>query len=653
MAVTPLYQLSSMPGVRRDGTTLDSPFHSDGVWVRFQRGKPRKMGGYKATSTVLNGPVRHVFIDSRSGVNSCHYFSSEGIQRQDFDSEGNGGSVYNRTPFGFVVDTRLNWSSGLMYSSTGSPYAALIAASAPDVLDIASDTAGFVYAGDVTGTVPLVSVADGSGPISVAGGCCVLQPFLFVYGSNGLIRNTVENDFSSGGWTGGNSNSANVAGTKIVYGAPLRGGGQSPAGLFWALDSLIRVSFVGGTTIWNYDTLSNPISVLSKRGIVEHDGMFFWPGVDRFYGYNGVVKELPNQMNLNWFFDNLNFANRNKVWGTKVARWGEIWWFFPAGTDDECTRAVIYNYREETWYDALKERTAGGQALIYQHPIWAGTEDTTDTIRLDIGFRLQNNAATVAPSKVLTLSSTTNVANGQYVTGATGIQAGSKVASFVANTSVTLDLATTVDVPDDTVLNFSTATPFTLGETITGGTSGATGDLVRQSVLDLNVEGVTGTFVSGETLTGSTSGATAKTITSPSDQTLYTAYQHEYGTDKIVDQHIEAIPSSFTTKEFGFAVGGPFAEADKTGDVMTRITRYEPDFAQTGGMTVTVQGRSFGSGDPADLNSYELAEGEGRINMRDQGRILRVKVESNVVGGHYQAGQVIAALEPGDERAGP
>lgn len=36
-----LYSIESQPGIRHDGPELDSPFYSDSVWVRFQRGKPR------------------------------------------------------------------------------------------------------------------------------------------------------------------------------------------------------------------------------------------------------------------------------------------------------------------------------------------------------------------------------------------------------------------------------------------------------------------------------------------------------------------------------------------------------------------------------------------------------------------------------------
>jgi hypothetical protein len=86
--------------------------------------------------------------------------------------------------------------------------------------------------------------------------------------------------------------------------------------------------------------------------VIEYDGIFYWIGTDRFLCYNGVVQEVENKQNNNYFFDNLNYAQRQKVWVSKVPRWGEIWWFFPNGDNTECNDAIIYNVREKCWYDA-------------------------------------------------------------------------------------------------------------------------------------------------------------------------------------------------------------------------------------------------------------------------------------------------------------
>lgn len=376
--------LLTKPGLKRDGTDTDNDYYQDAQWTRWQRGRPRKMGGYRAMAANVTGPVRTAFLDSRAGTNTLHTFSPWGVQRLEFDSLGAGGAVLDRTPSGYSRNDLNTWASARMFSNAGSPYTALMCASTPDILDIASDVGGGVYYGDIAATAALAATSDAAGLVSVSGGCVVLQPFLFVYGSNGLIRNTIANpDLSvTTAWSGTFSNAANVAGTKVIKGLPVRGGGNSPAGLFWSLDSLIRVSFTGGTIVWRYDTVSEAINVLSKSGIIEADGVYYWPGVDRFFMYNGVVQELPNDMNFNWFFDNVNFAHRQKVWAMKVPRFGEIWWFFPFGAATECTHAICFNYKQNTWYDTRWPRTSGSSPQVFPYPVLVGGEDTRNTTRI-------------------------------------------------------------------------------------------------------------------------------------------------------------------------------------------------------------------------------------------------------------------------------
>jgi len=221
--------------------------------------------------------------------------------------------------------------------------------------------------------------------IAVSGGIVMLHPYLFVYGNNGLLQNCAAGDFSN--WVSADANANNVATGKIVKGLPLRGGTTSPAGLFWSLDSLIRVTYAPSTVngvnfYWRYDLLTSQTSILSSQSVIEYDGIFYWCAVDRFMSYNGVVQEIPNTANQNYFFDNLNYAQRQKVWAIKVPRWGEIWWFYPRGSATECTDAIIYNVREKIWYDAGEspgaQRSAGTFSEVFRKPIWAGNVENSE-----------------------------------------------------------------------------------------------------------------------------------------------------------------------------------------------------------------------------------------------------------------------------------
>jgi hypothetical protein len=255
-----------------------------------------------------------------------------------------------------------------------------------NLAEIDSTTNTNVLYGSITGTV-LTALRDVSGTsptgslIQVSGGVVALHPYIFVYGNAGLIKNN-----SAGNpldWNSADANETNVATGKIVKGLPVRGGTNAPSGLFWSLDSLIRVSYLGGTgsppQFWRYDIITSQSSILSSSSVIEYDGIYYWCGVDRFLMYNGVVQEIPNDMNQNWFFDNLNYTQRQKVWAWKVPRFGEIWWFYPRGNATECTDAIIYNVREKTWYDAGQaigaQRSSGYFSNVFRFPVAGGTED--------------------------------------------------------------------------------------------------------------------------------------------------------------------------------------------------------------------------------------------------------------------------------------
>jgi hypothetical protein len=176
--------------------------------------------------------------------------------------------------------------------------------------------------------------------------------------------------------SGSGSGIARVWSQKIIKGMPLRAGsGSAPAGIFWAYDAVIRASFTGGATVFQFDVIATDTSIMSPDSVIDYDGIFFWAGVDRFLMFNGVVREVPNQMNLNWFFDNINPTQRSKVFSFKVPHFGEIWFCYPRGDATECTHAVIYNVREQSWYDTelpADGRASGGYNNGFAAPLLTG-----------------------------------------------------------------------------------------------------------------------------------------------------------------------------------------------------------------------------------------------------------------------------------------
>ena len=111
MAPTPV-RILSKPGIKRDGTMLEGDFYVDGKWVRWQRGLPRKMLGYRQISSSLAGPVREVNADNANGQTIIHCFSQSGIERIAIDNlSGVSTGVIDRTPAGYSANAANDNSS--------------------------------------------------------------------------------------------------------------------------------------------------------------------------------------------------------------------------------------------------------------------------------------------------------------------------------------------------------------------------------------------------------------------------------------------------------------------------------------------------------------------------------------------------------------
>jgi len=373
-----LFTIASLPGIRRDGTELDGDNYSDGQWCRFQRGRPKKIGGWVRATNQLSGPIRDVQVWSRQTLNAITSFSPYGIEQVLVDNNGLGASIAARTPSGWTTNSNAVWTTATQYDDAVSSQGTVILAhAASSLLNIDDTTATKPYLGLAAGDAAFTQIADAP---AVSGGVFATAPFTVVYGSDGFVGWSDENlpqNWYTGAYNFGASGADRVTGAKVVKGLPLRSG-SGPAGLLWSLDSVVRMDYSGGGSIFRFTHLTSQSSILSQRGVIEYDGAYFWMGVDRFLVCDGgQVRELPNQMNINWVYDNLNFAQRQKVWVTKVPRYGEIWWHFPYGDADECTHAVIYNVREQTWYDSSSTRSAGFFSQVFNYPVWSDSSATT------------------------------------------------------------------------------------------------------------------------------------------------------------------------------------------------------------------------------------------------------------------------------------
>ena len=528
-------QIRSQPGIKRDGTKFEGDNYVDGQWVRFQRGLPRKIGGYRAISKYLREISRAMHEFTQNSLTYVHSGSANLLERFYIDNGFNTSVITNRTPSTLATDPNNMWQFDAI-AAPGLGGMQLVAQVAPNLECICNSLGGQLFFGDLFGTAPLQPITNLPAGYSATGGVVVLHPYTFIFGNDGYVAFSVAGDPTD--YTSLGSGAANIASQKIVKGVALRGGpGNSPSGLFWSADALVRASFIGGAPVFQFDTISTQSSILGANTVIEYDGIFYWVGTDRFLMFNGVVREVPNNLNLNYFFDGLNQSQRQKVFAMKVPRYGEIWWCYPRGDAIEPSHAVIYNIRENTWYDC--ELPNGGRSAAV--------------------------SPTVFPKPIMT-----------------------GVVPSVGPENIRVTEADDVRITED--------------------------DNVR--------------------------------VTQDSEVDQYRLWVHEVGVDDIDGLNIQPVLSYFETADLSLPVSSQENKA-------LQVLMIEPDFVQSGDMTMQVTGRANAKAPEVSTEPHTIYETpptpqDQVVYFKTQRRELRFRFESNTLGGDYQMGLVLAHIQPGD-----
>ena len=154
----------------------------------------------------------------------------------------------------------------------------------------------------------------------------------------------------------------------------LPGAGEILAGLaarqetlIWTTTDLFVMRYIGGQFVYQIPKVGSNCGAISRRSMMVVDSQAIWMGHNGFFTYNGFVEPLPSTVG-DFVFNDLNRVQVSKIWAELRSAFGEVTWYYPSASSQECDKYVTFNYREGIWYFGNLERTAGADQGAWPNP---------------------------------------------------------------------------------------------------------------------------------------------------------------------------------------------------------------------------------------------------------------------------------------------
>lgn len=146
-------------------------------------------------------------------------------------------------------------------------------------------------------------------------------------------------------------------GTKIMAMQPTR-----DETLIFTDEATYSMTFIGAPFIFSFRLLATGTGAGGKRVAGDVDGTVYWMAKDRFFKYDGIVKELTCPVQ-HYVFDRMQQNYIDKSFIAHNRKFKEVSWFYVSTSNSDTAgnpepdSYVTYNYGEKVWYIGSMDRT--------------------------------------------------------------------------------------------------------------------------------------------------------------------------------------------------------------------------------------------------------------------------------------------------------
>jgi len=183
-----------------------------------------------------------------------------------------------------------------------------------------------------------------------------------------LVRWSTVEDYTT--WTATATNSAGSyrlsKGSQIISGIT-----SNQQVLIWTDTALYAMIYEQLPYVYGFFLLGTGCGLISPNACASVGTNAWWMSYDNFWVYNGNVTPIDCDV---WdsVFQNLNYAQRSKVYCSTNVQFNEVTWFFPSASSTEIDSSVTFNYAGNVWYlntAGVMPRTAWEDIGVFDTPI--------------------------------------------------------------------------------------------------------------------------------------------------------------------------------------------------------------------------------------------------------------------------------------------
>jgi len=382
-----MLSLQLPPGMHRNGTDLESTGRwIDGSLVRWYDGVMQPVGGWRrrVTSTVESAPRGAIAWQDNSGDRWVAFGTYEKL----FVLSA-AGVLSDITPAGFVdgsLDASVNTGFGGSFFGTGhfgdprpdtgnyGEATTWSMATWGEYLIACSNADGKIYEWQLDVATPAAALS--TAPTNCAAAIVTAERFVMALGAGADPRKVQWCDREDNTtWTPA---STNEAGSQVLETPGQIMGAVQVRGqtLILTDNDAFVANYVGPPFVYGFERVGSSCGTVSRKAVADVDGGAVWMGQNGFFMYRGgSVETLPCAVS-DYVFNDISEAQQSKVHAVPNAQFGEIWWFYPSGSSNDCDKYVVLNYRTGEWWTGNLSRTTGVDRGVFRTPIWTDTVGT-------------------------------------------------------------------------------------------------------------------------------------------------------------------------------------------------------------------------------------------------------------------------------------